>query len=208
MRTLALLFAFGLGATPGTVVTFDNASLGKVPPGWTVAMTDRGGPPKWEIRKDESARTQPYVFAQVSSDSGSRSPLAIFDQVKLRDGDVSVRIKPVGGRQDLGGGVVWRYRDPNNYYFVRLNAVDKTVTAYRVQNGRRSPILAGAHHNVPVNAWSILKVSARGNRFQIYVDHRRIFQGQDGTFAGAGGVGLMTMSDSITYFDDFRVYPK
>jgi hypothetical protein len=33
-------------------------------------------------------------------------------------------------------------------------------------------------------------------------------QGWDNTFAAAGKVGLWTVADSVTYFDDFRVYPK
>jgi hypothetical protein len=209
MKTLTWLFAFGLGASTGTVINFDTAPLGKAPPGWTVAMTNRGGAPKWEIRKDQSAPTQPYVLAQVSNDpTGNRSPLAILDRMSLRDGDVSVRLKPVAGHEDQGGGVVWRYRDENNYYVARANALEKNVAVYRVENGRRSQVLAFAKHDIPMNAWSILKVSARGNHFQVYVDHRRILQGQDNTFSGAGGVGLWTAADSVTYFDDFRVYPK
>jgi hypothetical protein len=63
-------------------------------------------------------------------------------------------------------------------------------------------------HPIPLNSWSILKVSVRGERFQVYLDHRRILEGQDKTFTGAGRVGLWTLADSVTYFDDFRVYPK
>jgi hypothetical protein len=209
MKTLAWLFAFGLGASTGTVINFDTAPPGKLPPGWTVAMTNRGGAPKWEILKDLSAPTQPYVLAQISNDpTGNRAPLAILDRMSLRDGDVSVRIKPVAGHDDAGGGLVWRYRDENNYYMARANVLEKSVTVYRVENGRRSQVLAMARHNIPINVWSILKVSARGNRFQVYVDHRRILQGQDNTFSGPGSVGLLTVGDSVTYFDDFRVYPK
>jgi hypothetical protein len=40
------------------------------------------------------------------------------------------------------------------------------------------------------------------------VDHRRVLEGQDKTFSGAGRVGLWTLADSVVYFDDFRVYPK
>jgi hypothetical protein len=174
-----------------------------------VAMTNHGGPPKWEIRQDQSAPTLPYVLAQTSNDpTGNRAPLAILDRVKLRDGDVSVRLKPVGGKDNPGGGLVFRYRDENNYYLVRASTLDNSVAVFRVENGKRSPMLAGARHNIPMNAWRILKVSVKGNRFQVYVDHRRILQGQDSTFAQAGAVGLWTNADSITYFDDFRVYPK
>jgi len=128
--------------------------------------------------------------------------------MNLRDGDVSVRIKPVAGREDQGGGLVWRYRDANNYYLATANAVDKDVALYKVENGRQLPLAPGVKHDIPSNGWSILKVSVRGNRFQVYLDHRRILQGWDNTFAAAGKVGLWTVADSVTYFDDFRVYPK
>ena len=209
MKTISWLVTVGLMASAGRVINFDNAPLGMTPPGWTVAMTNRGGAPRWEIRKDVSAPTQPYVLAQVSNDpTGGRFPLAILDNMSLRDGDVSVRIKPVSGREDQGGGLVWRYRDANNYYLARTNALDKNVALYKVENGRQLALAPGVKHDIPSNGWSILKVSVRGNRFQVYLDHRRILQGWDNTFAAAGKVGLWTETDSVTYFDDFRVYPK
>jgi hypothetical protein len=209
MRTFTWLVVFGLTAAPVRVVTFDNAQLGRTPPDWTVAMTNHGRPPRWEIVKDMSAATQPYVFAQVSTDPlRDRYPLAIFNDITFRDGEVSVRLKPVSGREVQAGGLVWRYRDENNYYLARANALEKNVQVFKVENGIRTPIMAGVHHEIPTNAWSILKVSARGNRFQVYMDHRRILQGWDNTFMSGGKVGLWTVADSVTYFDDFRVSPR
>jgi hypothetical protein len=208
MKALAVVFAFGF-VSAGTIVNFDSGPVGKTPPGWTVAMTHHGGAPQWEIRKDQSAPTQPYVLAQVSNDgTNDRSPLVIYDKVSFRDGDISVRLKPVGGREDQGGGLVWRYRDENNYYLVRADALQRNVTVFKVENGRRSQILSRPSRDLAINGWSILKISARGNRFQVYVDHRRILQGQDNTFSGSGKAGLCTEADSVTYFDDFRVYPR
>ena len=149
------------------------------------------------------------MLAQASHDGNdSRCPLAIFDGMNVRNGDVSVRLKPVSGQEDRAGGVIWRYRDANNYYLVRANALTKNVAIYKMENGRLEQLSAPVPHDIPSNAWSILKVSVRGNRFQVYVNHRRILQGQDNTFQDAGKVGLWTVADSITYFDDFRVYPK
>lgn len=208
MKPLAFLIAFGF-ASSGTVINFDTAPLGKMPPGWTVSMSNRGGPPQWQILKDQSAPTQPYVLAQTSSDpTGNRCPLAIYDPVSLKNGDVSVRIKPVSGRENRAGGVVWRYRDPDNYYLVRANALTKDVVVYKIERGQRTQIGREVRHDIPSNGWSILKVSVRGDRFQVYVNHRRILVSQDRTFSGPGKVGLWTVADSVTYFDDFRVYPK
>ncbi|MEO8595193.1 MAG: hypothetical protein ABI759_17870 [Candidatus Solibacter sp.] len=209
MKTWTWLLAFGLTAATTRVVNFDNAPLGKTPPGWTVAMTNHGQAPQWEVIKDLSAATKPYVLAQTSADPArDRFPLAIFNTVTLRDGDVSVRIKPVSGREVQAGGIVWRYRDENNYYLARANALEKNVQVFKVENGRRTPLMAGVRHEIQLNGWSILKVTMRGSKFQVYVDHRRVLQGTDTTFGGAGNVGLWTVADSVTYFDDFRVTPK
>jgi len=207
MKPLALFISFGWVLSSGTVVTFDQGSLGHAPLGWTFAMTNHGSPAQWQILKDRTAPSPPYVLAQTSTDTADRFPLAIFDNLRVKDGDVSVRIKPVAGREDRAGGVVWRYRDPENYYIARVNALTHNVTVYKVQNGLRTQVLTAAHE-IPANEWITLKVSARGDKFQVYLDHRRILQGVDKTFSTAGKVGLWTEADSIIYFDDFRVYPK
>jgi hypothetical protein len=209
MKALAWLFSISLLAPAGKVINFDAFPLGKTPPGWTVSMTDTGVAPRWEVVKDRTAPTQPNVLAQVSTDnSHERFPMAIFDGAKLRDADVSVRLKPVSGRGGQAGGLVWRYRDANNYYLARANALENNVAVYKVENGRRIPLKASVNHLILPNSWCILKVSVRGNKFQVFLDHRRILQGQDQTFTAAGKVGLWTLDDSVTYFDDFRIYPK
>jgi hypothetical protein len=200
--SLWLLF-LGLLASNGKVVDFDRSAVGKSPPGWSV----NGPAARWEIRKDASARTQPYVLAHIpESSSGQPSSPAILDGLTLQDGEVSVRFKPVKGRQ--AGGVVWRYRDQDNYYVAQADAQAKTIAVFKVENGRRVPLTGGIRHEVISNNWCILKVWARGARFQVYMDHRRIAQGADGAFSGPGKVGLWTGADSLTYFDDFRVYPR
>ena len=209
MNNLVWVVALGVLSSTGKVINFDTGPLGKTPPEWTVSMTNHGRPPQWEIRKDGSAPTQPYVLAQLAADPiGDRFPMAILTGVNLLDGDVSVRIKPVSGHDVQAGGLVWRYRDENNYYLARASALDDNVAVFKVENGRRTAILPGVKHEIPTNAWSIMRVSVRGNRFQVFMDHRRVLQGYDNTFMGAGGVGLWTVGDSVTYFDDFRVSPR
>jgi hypothetical protein len=209
MKPLIIFLASGFVATGLKVITFDQDMEGKPPSGWTVAMTSRGEAPRWVVRTDLSAPTPPHVLAQVSTDAAdSRCPLAILDGLTLRDGDVSVRMKPVSGREDRAGGLVWRYSDPNNYYLARANALAKNVAIFRVENGRRIQIVSYVPHDIPSNDWSILKVSIRGNRFQVYINHHRLISAVDDTFRGSGRVGLWTVADSVTYFDDFRVNPK
>src|SRR5260370_6462447 len=139
MKLIFAFLAFGLTASTVRVVNFDNLQVGKTPPGWTVAMTNHGRAPRWEVLRDGSAPTQPFVLAQVSADPlGDRCPLAIWDALSLHDGEVSVRLKPVSGHVVQAGGIVWRYRDENNYYLARANAIDKNVQVFKVENGHRS----------------------------------------------------------------------
>ena len=193
MKPFALLAVFGLMASSVRVVNFDADAVGKIPPGWSVPTTNSGSPARWEILRDQTAPTQPYVLGQLSADaSGGRFPLAILNSVSLRDGDVSVRLKPVAGRLDQSGGVVFRYRDPKNYYLALADFKQQSVELFKVANGQRTAIASPAKHELPSNAWRILKVSVGGSGIQVYLDHRRILRAQDKTFAAAGQVGLWT----------------
>jgi len=209
MKSFSLLLALGLVASPGRIVNFDADSLGKVPSGWSIPMADGGAASRWEVLLDRTAPTQPYVLAQLSADPrADHFPIAILNAVNLRDGDVSVRLKPVAGSLDRSGGLVFRYRDAGNYYLATADARQQDVALYKVENGWRIPIGSPVKHDVPPNAWRILKISVAGPRIQVYLDHRRILTAADNTFTAAGKVGLWTARDSVTYFDDFRVYPK
>ena len=196
------------------VINFDDAKPGLAPPGWTIAMTHQGGPPKWEVVKDLSAPSKPSVLAQVSNDrTAGRFPLAIWEGASIKDGSVAVKFKTISGIVDQGAGVVWRYRDPGNYYIVRANALENNVVLYKVQNGERASLLPkgavsnsyGVKHRVPKQVWTELRVDFRGDLFSVSLDGEKLFEVEDSTFTGAGKTGLWTKSDSVIYFDDFRV---
>ena len=214
----AFWVSLGLTLWGGSVtLNFESDSLGRLPSGWTAVMTHLGGPPQWEVRKDDTAPSKSHVLAQLSRDgTSSRFPLAIVENRAFKDGELSVKFKPVSGKTDQAGGLVWRYRDPNNYYLVRANALENNVVLYKVENGSRvalapkgtPPKTYGVKHKVPSQSWSILKVAFRGPRFQVYFDRKKLFEVEDTTFAGPGKVGLWTKADSVTYFDDFRIAQK
>ena len=142
--------------------------------------------------------------------------MAILNTAAYRDGEVSVKFKTVAGREDQAAGLVWRYRDPNNYYLVRANALENNIVMYKVEDGNRIPLTPkgkpartyGVRHHIPPRTWSILKVTFKKSRFEVYFDHRKVFEAEDATFARAGKVGLWTKADSVTYFDDFQVSGK
>ena len=207
----------------GTVtqsINFDSAKPGSIPSGWTVTPS-AGTPPNWEILKDPSAPSPPFVLAEVSGytagdGGGDHCPLAILNRTQVMDGDLSVKVKPVAGKEERAGGLVFRYRDPDNYYLVRENALEGSIVLYKVEDGKRTPLASrgsppqgyGVKHPVPFNEWSVLKVQFHGPLFSVYFNHRRLFEVLDSTFRQPGKVGLWTKAGGITYFDDFRVAGK
>jgi len=217
-RIALLLLLLTTSAYAGMqTLNFDSAVVGSVPAGWTVAMTHTGGAPQWEIRKDDTAPSKPNVFAQVSDDkTGGRFPLAIFDQANFTDGSLTVKFKAISGSGDQAAGIIWRCKDPNNYYIVRANALEDNVVLYKVEGGKRIALAPkgtasdtyGVKHKVPKNTWSTLKVTFQGNSFAVFFDGKPIFEVEDSTFSGAGKVGLWTKADSVTYFDDFQFEGK
>lgn len=198
-------------------ITFDSAKPGTVPPEWTVAMTHEGGAPKWEVRADPSAPSKPNVLAQTSTDNTSgRFPLAIYEKASFTNGALSVRFKAISGSRDQAAGLVWRFKDPDNYYIVRANTLEDNVVLYKVEGGKRLSLepkgtpskTYGVKHKVPKQSWSTLKVSFDGPRFAVFFDAARIMEVEDTTFTAAGKTGLWTKADSVTYFDDFQIEKK
>jgi hypothetical protein len=196
------------------VARFDGDTPGKPPHGWSVAMTHNGATPRWEIVRDDSAPSPPYVLAQLSQDhTAGRFPLAIRDRAAIVDGTVSVSFKTVDGVVDQAAGIVWRYQDPNNYYIVRANALENNVVLYKVENGIRLSIAPkglpsrayGVKHEIPKGRWNSLRITFKESLFSVFFNEERLFEVEDRTFGKPGKTGLWTKADSVTYFDDFLV---
>jgi hypothetical protein len=198
-------------------INFNNATPGALPPGWTVAMTHKGGAPKWAVVKDDTAPSKANVHAQLSTDAtGGRFPLAVYDKASIKDGVLSVKFKAISGNADEAAGIVWRYKDPDNYYIVRANALEDNIVLYKVEKGERIALAPkgtpsktyGVKHRVPKQTWSTLSVAFQGNVFTVSFDGQKLFEVEDSTFTSAGKLGLWTKADSVTYFDDFQIEGK
>jgi hypothetical protein len=195
-------------------VNFDDQKAGEPPSGFTCALTGNGRPGTWRIVEDATAPTRPNVIAQLDEDATTyRFPVCVLDGVSARDVDLSVRFKPIRGTKDQAAGLVWRYRDIDNYYVIRANALEGNLVLYKVEGGRRTDLkpkgagtLAyGKKANVAPGAWGVLRVTARGSLFEAYLGTDKLLEVEDSTFADAGKVGLWTKADSVTSFDDLRV---
>ena len=123
-------------------------------------------------------------------------------EVSLENGHVEVKFKPLTGREDQAGGVVWRWKDGDNYYVARANALENNVSLYYTTKGRRNT-LKYVDAPVPGNTWHTLRVEFAGKRIRVIFDGKPYIEMDDAHIAGPGAVGMWTKADSVTLFDDF-----
>ena len=202
--TVVLFAAPALAAVMSAeTVNFDNLKAGAPSPGWTATKTGTGEP-KWTVELDDTAPSKPNVLKQ----SGQATyPVCLKDDTNLKDGFVEVKFKPISGKEDQAGGVVWRAKDANNYYIARANALEDNVTIYHTVNGRRTE-KKRTNMKVASNQWHTLRVDFQGNHFTLTYDGNKAIEWDDETFKDAGKVGVWTKADSVTLFDDFSYGAK
>ena len=196
---LAALVSAGAHANP---IGFDSDKPGSLPAGWSAGVTGHGTP-KWAVEADSTAPSAPNVLKQ----SGSGSfPWCVVKDASIADGFVDVRFKSISGKEDQAGGVVWRWKDGDNYYVARANALENNVSLYYTEKGSRKTIKY-VDAPVPGNVWHRLRVEFQGRRIKVLLDGKLTIELEDGHIDGPGAVGVWTKADSVTAFDDFSYGP-
>src|SRR5205823_5005322 len=163
-KTVLMISALAAAAQTQSV-NFDNGAVGATPTGWTATKTGTGTA-KWTVEKDDTAPSKPYVLKQ----SGQATyPICLKDNANLKDGFVEVKFKPVSGKEDQAGGLIWRARDANNYYVTRANALEDNVAIYYTISGTRTE-KKRVNLKVATARWHSLRVDFAGSHFTVTFD--------------------------------------
>jgi len=198
---LSCLASLAPGKAP-ILVSFDDAQEGGLPKGWVAGVTGKGTP-KWAVMKDETAPSKPNVLAQKGKGT---FPFCIDSTASIEDGFVEVKFKPISGKEDQAGGIIWRFKDKENYYTARANALEDNVTIYHTVKGSRREFKS-TRVTVASKVWHSLRVDFSGDRFVVTFDDQKVLDASDRMIQGAGAVGVWTKADSVTYFDEFQCGP-
>jgi hypothetical protein len=198
---LTLILA-GLGSQPcSSTWKFESDREEREPKGFYFDETGRAPGAKWRVLRDGDNN----VLAQLdTSREKNRFALAVVEDVRLKDVKLTVRIKAVAGDVDQSGGLVWRYRNSENYLVARLSVPDKSVCLYRVVGGNRIKFGEQEKLSLKAGTWYTLRVDHRGRNIKVYLDNEALFVEKDRHFDDSGKVGLWTRADAVTYFDDFE----
>jgi hypothetical protein len=182
---------------------FEADAIGAPPKAFSFALTGQGKPGVWVVKKDDAAHGN--VLVQSDADpTDYRLPIAIYNDFSGTDVALSVAFKALAGKGDQGAGLVWRYRDANNYYVTRCNALEDNCTIYRVVGGKRQSFM-NKGVKVASNTWHTLAVDARGDHFVVTFNGQVVLDARDGTFKETGRVGVWTKADSVIAFDALTI---
>jgi hypothetical protein len=157
---------------------------------WDCGVTGNGSP-RWEVEGGVLRQTGSGTF-----------PWCVRKGTTLADGFVEVKFRPEAGRQDQAGGVIWRWKNGDNYYVARANALENNVSLYYTENGRRIT-LKYVDAPVPAKTWHTLRVEFAGTRIKVIFNGKPYIELDDSHIQGAGAVGVWTKADSVTAFADF-----
>jgi hypothetical protein len=188
------------GAAPPEINVPENVPVERVDfeakgiEGWTPVTG------QWAVEEMGGAPSGRRVLVQRATRNAYNVIVAPFGP--YTDVDVSMTFKPISGREDASGGIVFRFVD-GTYYIVRANALEDNFRLYAYERDRRQ--LATARVKPPaLGQWHAVRVVAVGDRVQAWLDGTRYLDHRDSRLT-SGRVGLWTKADSITAFDDLTI---
>jgi hypothetical protein len=140
---------------------------------------------KWTVEEIAGAPSGKKVLVQRAVEN--QFNVVVAPGGPYTDVDISVRFKPISGREDASGGIVFRFSD-GRYYVIRANALEDNFRLYYYDQKRYQ--LATAAVKPPVlGQWHTLRVVAVGDRIQAYLNGQILIDHRDSR-SRAGQIGL------------------
>jgi hypothetical protein len=197
-----LLIGANLNIAAAETVNFSEARIGTVDAPWRCGATGRGTPLWSIVEVSDSGKTSRLIKQSGIADY----PWCVHQDTRLQDGFVETRFKPLSGRTDQAGGVVWRWKDKDNYYVARANALENNVALYYTEAGERRTI---TYVDAPValGQWHTLRVEFNESRIRVLLNGKQYIETSDKHLTAAGLVGVWTKADSVTLFEGLSSGP-
>lgn len=204
------LLLLGFWRGPGELFDFESTKTGDLPAGWLEVKSDSSFGHNWAVFSHLEAVSGSQILAKIAARSNpSPLPKAIRLGRSLRDGEVRVHIKPMGGLGPQRAGLILRYRDEDNFYIVGANLLTGEVFVQRTEAGKTSavPTNSGKFQPDPVS-WIHFRVVFAGPRIVVFVNGRECAEGVDSTDGWVGRVGVWAASGSFTFLTTLKSTPS
>ena len=228
LRMLSVLFAAFFAApalAASSVQSFDAETVGAEPKSFTAAVgnwviVDNGGNKALSVNGSQWARGQTsagladkaralygerYAEFLDNVQSYAYFPIAVMNEVAdFRNGAITLRFKGVAGRIDQAAGILFNVQPNGDYLTLRANPLEDNLVLWQYVKGKRSSVKWVRNTPSPSGQWHELKLTVVGNKVQGWLNGVLTLS-HDLEKPVSGRIGLWSKSDSVVYFDDFRV---
>ncbi len=207
---IVLILFFLLGgclAAMGQEISFPFDAPQELKDFFAAQTGKRGELALWKLVSDPSAPSGSKALLVVPNprtNHGACFNVFLNRKIQAKDLEISVWLKPVRGREDQGGGPVWRAKDADNYYVVRWNPLEDNFRLYFVKRARRR-MISSAKLKANPHRWHEIRVIHQGDLIRCYFDGKLKIKVRDRTFTQGGKIGLWTKADASTEFDQLRI---
>jgi len=203
-RTLFMLLVLTAGAAQAVgekAYFFDQDRPGMAPEG----LVSSGDP--WRVMADRQAVSAPHVLVPPRSAlSGGQATLLLVKNGVMRDGDMGFRFRALHEGRPGMIGLVWRYRDAQNFYAVQLDLNTESVALIRRAKGKTKVLRSeGLLLTSPV--WHALQVRVQGRHIAVVFNDNVVLQATDKTMDGPGQLGIQASPGDGVQIDDFAYRP-
>src|SRR6266700_4588444 len=125
----------------------------------------------------------------------------------FRDGEISMRFKPLAGRIDQGAGILFNLKSNGNYLTIRANALENNLVLWQFVNGKRTSVKWIRNTPTATQQWHTLKVRIDGKKVEGYLDEKLLLEFELPE-PSSGRIGVWSKADSVVYMSDYKVTPN
>ncbi len=197
------------GRNPWSMWRLDEP-MNLLPGAFAPAQTGRGKRATWLIEDPGDAfkpTSPPGALHCTAANTGETFNLLTIELGQYKNLSLTVKVHAESGKEDQGGGVIWRAKDADNYYVARWNPLEDNFRVYHIKDGKRTQI-ASADIKADPKEWHKIRIDHAGAKIEASFDGKTLITVEDSTFADAGRIGFWTKADASTWFDDVAVVEK
>jgi len=121
----------------------------------------------------------------------------------FRQGEISLRFKPLSGRIDQGAGILFNLKPNGDYLAIRANALENNLVLWKFTKGHRSSVEWVRNVPTATNAWHDLKVVIKSTTVEGFLDGKHYLTHHLAEPV-SGKIGVWSKADSHMYIADYR----
>lgn len=170
---------------------------------WVDLVTGGDARIEWQVRPASpgSALLQPE-----RAPASLEIPLFVDNSGTFSDGSLQARLQLTGGSATGGGGILFGFRDPQNFFGIRMSSRD--LILFEVRSGQRA-LLGRTPMAIPLKQWHDLRATISARQLTVTLDEKPLANLSRQLDQYRGGLtGLLVQGEASAAFETWSVSVK